>query len=209
MAVAFTVHPLGGRRRVAAAALGLLVLGAPALSACTSGGGVSGGGGNVDYVAANDPGMSTVPLGHRQAAPQISGTTLSGQKLSLSQYQGHIVVLNVWGSWCSPCREEGPALEETYQKYQAKGVDFLGINTRDDNAAAQAYVAETGITYPSLQDPDETLVLQFKTIFPATTVPSTVILDQQGDVAVRVLGGVTEPELEQQLNALLAAPAKS
>jgi thiol-disulfide isomerase/thioredoxin len=193
------------RRRTAAAALGLLALSGFALSACASGGGVSGGGGNVNYVAADDPGMSTVPAGDRQSAPQISGTTLTGQKLALSQYQGHIVVLNVWGSWCTPCREEGPALEGAYQQYRSKGVDFLGINTRDDNAAALAYVSNTGITYPSLQDPDETLVLQFKAIFPATTVPSTVILDQQGKVAVRVLGQVTEPELDQELNALLAA----
>jgi thiol-disulfide isomerase/thioredoxin len=204
MAAAFTVHHPRVRRRVAAA-LGLLAFSVCALSACTSGGGISGGGGNVNYVAANDPGMSTVPIGHRQSAPQISGTTLTGQPLSLSQYSGHIVVLNVWGSWCTPCREEGPALEETYQKYKSQGVDFLGINTRDDNAAALAYVSNTGITYPSLQDPDETLVLQFKAIFPATTVPSTVILDQQGKVAVRVLGAVTGPELDQQLDALLAA----
>jgi len=204
MAEAFTVYHPWARRRVAAA-LGLLAFSVCALSACTSGGGVSGGGGNVNYVAANDPGMSTVPIGQRQSAPQISGKTLTGQPLSLSQYSGHIVVLNVWGSWCTPCREEGPALEETYQKYKSQGVDFLGINTRDDNAAALAYVSNTGITYPSLQDPDETLVLQFKAIFPATTVPSTVILDQQGKVAVRVLGAVTGPELDQQLNALLAA----
>ena len=205
MAAAFTVYRPWARRRVAAAALGLLALGGCTLSACSSGGGVSGGGGNTDFVAANDPGLSTVPAGHRQSAPQISGTTLDGKAFSLSQDAGHIVVLNVWGSWCAPCREEGPALEEAYQKYQAKGVDFLGINTRDDNAAAQAYVSDTGITYPSLQDPDEMVVLQFKAIFPATTVPSTVILDQQGKVAVRVLGGVTEPELEQQLDALLSA----
>jgi peroxiredoxin len=98
---------------------------------------------------------------------------------------------------------EAPALEEAYQKYQAKGVRFLGINTRDDNAAALAFAASAGLTYPSLQDPDEALVLQFKAVLPATTVPSSVIIDRTGKVAVRVLGSVTEPQLVQQLNALL------
>ena len=203
MATALDFHRARPRRRTAAAALGLAVLCGPALAACSSDGGISGGGGNTNYVAANDPGLSTVALGHRPAAPMISGNTLQGQPLSLSQDKGHITVLNVWGSWCTQCREEGDALEETYQEYQPKGVDFLGINTRDGNDAALAYVKASGVTYPSLQDPDELLVLQFKSIFPATSVPSTVILDQNGDVAVRVLGAVTKPELEQQLNALL------
>ena len=205
MATALTTTRPRVRRRTAAAAAGLLALCGPALAACSSGGGISGGGGDTDYVAANDPGLSTVALGHRPSAPQISGTTLQGKPLALSQFKGHIVVLNVWGSWCTACREEGAALEETYQEFQSKGVEFIGINTRDDNAAALAYVNSNGVTYPSLQDPNELLVLQFKSIFPATTVPSTVILDKDGDVAVRALGGVTKPELEQQIDALLGS----
>jgi thiol-disulfide isomerase/thioredoxin len=203
MATALDHHRARPRLRTAAAALGIIVLAVPALAACSSDGGISGGGGNTNYVAANDPGLSTVALGHRPSAPSLSGVTLQGKPMSLSQYKGHITVLNVWGSWCTQCREEGAALEETFQEYQAKGVDFLGINTRDLNTAALAYVNANGITYPSLQDPDELLVLQFKSIFPATSVPSTVILDRNGDVAVRVLGAVTKPELEQQLNQLL------
>lgn len=134
---------------------------------------------------------------NRGTAPNIAGDTLDGKPLSLTGLRGHIVVLNVWGSWCSHCREEGAALEETYQKYQPKGVDFLGINAADNNAAAQAYVRAAGIAYPSLQDPDETLVLQFKSTLLATSVLSTVILDQEGRAAVRVIGEATGPELVQ------------
>lgn len=204
MATALPLHRPRARRTLAAAA-GMVLLCGPALAGCASGGGISGGGGNTNYVAANDPGLSTVALGRRPTAPQISGVSLQGKPLSLSDYKGHLVVLNVWGSWCTACREEGAALEETYQEFQSKGVVFLGINTRDSNDAALAYVNANGVTYSSFQDPNELLVLQFKSIFPATSVPSTVILDTKGDVAVRVLGGVTKPELEQQINALLGS----
>jgi thiol-disulfide isomerase/thioredoxin len=111
-----------------------------------------------------------------------------------------VTVVNVWGSWCTPCREEAPDFAEAYQKFASKGVEFVGINTRDDNAAAIAYDAQFGITFPSLQDPQETLVLALKQIIPATSVPSTVIVDSSGKVAVRALGGITEPELAQEID---------
>jgi thiol-disulfide isomerase/thioredoxin len=163
----------------------------------------TGGGGETGYVAAETTGITAVAASDRVAAPALSGTSLDGEKLSLSGYRGHVVVVNVWGSWCTPCRVEGPALEETYQKYRSKGVDFLGINTRDDNAAALAFADSDGITYPSLRDPDETLVLQFKSILPPTTIPSSAIIDRDGKVAVRILGAVTEPQLVQALDKVL------
>ncbi len=148
-------------------------------------------------------GISQVSAGGRQAMPALSGTTLQGKAMNVS-YTGHVTVINVWGSWCTPCREEAPDFAEAAQKYAAKGVEFVGINTRDDNAAAIAYNSLFGIKYPSLQDPDETLVLDLKQIIPATSVPSTIIVDSTGKVAVRALGGITEPELAQEINYALA-----
>ena len=131
--------------------------------------------------------------------PALSGTTLQGKSLSVS-YPGHVTVINVWGSWCTPCREEAPDFAEAYQKFAGKGVEFVGIDSRDDNAAALAYDSQFGIKFPSLQDPNETLVLALKQIIPATSVPSTVIVDADGKVAVRALGGITEPELAQEID---------
>ncbi|MGH6654557.1 MAG: TlpA family protein disulfide reductase [Actinocrinis sp.] len=139
----------------------------------------------------------------RSAAPTLSGTSLEGKNLALSDYRGKYVVVNVWGSWCTPCRIESPGLEETYQKYQSKGVQFLGLNTHDDNAAALAFVAADKITYPSFQDPDETLLLQFKSVVPPTSIPSTIIVDPNGKVAARIIGVVTEPQLIQTLDQVL------
>ncbi|MGH6654040.1 MAG: TlpA family protein disulfide reductase [Actinocrinis sp.] len=143
----------------------------------------------------------------RAAVPTMAGTTLDGGKLALSDYVGLVVVVNVWGSWCAKCRLEEPALEETYRAYQAAGVRFLGINDHDDNAAALAYTRAFGMTYPSLQDPDETLLLQLHTMIPATSIPSSVIVDRHGRIAARVIGPITEPRLRQLLDAVLAEKA--
>jgi len=198
MVVPALVHR--GRR---AGALAAALTGAALLaSGCTN---TTGGAGDTGYVATEVTGITTIAAANRQAAPDLSGTTLDGKKLALSDYRGKVVVVNVWGSWCSQCRVEEAALEETSQKYQPKGVQFLGINTRDDNAAALAYVASDKITYPSLQDPYETLVLQFKSVVPPTAIPSSVIVDRSGKVAVRIIGAVTEPQLTKALDAVLGA----
>ena len=187
------------RRRVGALAAALA--GAALLAACSN---ATGGTGDTGFVASDSTGVTAIAASARVAAPNLSGTTLDGKQLALSDYRGQVVVVNVWGSWCTPCRIEGPALEETYQKYQAKGVKFLGIDTREDsNAAALAYIATEGITYPSLQDPQETLLLAFKSILPPTTIPSSVVIDRNGKVAVRALGAVTEPQLAQALDKVL------
>ena len=189
------VRPLA---RAAAAAAALT--GAAALAGCSNG---PSGGGDTGFVS-SDVGITAISASQRVAAPALSGTTLDGKQYSLAQDKGRIVVLNVWGSWCTPCREEAPALEETFQKFEAKGVRFVGINARDDNAAALAFDHSMKITYPSLQDPDETHLLQFKSLLPPASIPSSVILDRDGKVAVRIIGPVTEPQLTQQLDALLS-----
>lgn len=186
-----------GRR---AAALALALTATATLIAGCSGTGSSDGG-NIGYVSVAN-GITEIKVPDRQAAPELSGTTLTGAAYKTS-YAGHVTVVNVWGSWCTPCREEAADLAEAYQKYQGKGVQFVGINTRDDNAAALAYQSKFGIGYPSLRDRDEALVLELKKIIPATSVPATVIIDANGKVAVRCLGGITEPQLIHELDYVL------
>jgi peroxiredoxin len=191
------------RRRAAAPATvvaGVAITGTAFLAGCTNS---VGGTGETGYVPAAST-ITTYAPGQRVAAPTLSGTTLDGKKLSLSDYHGKFVVVNVWGSWCSPCRREAPALEETYTKYQSKGVQFLGVNVRDDNAAAQAFVSDDSLTYPSLQDPNETLLLQLKTIVPPTDIPSTIIVDREGRLAARIISEVTEPQLIETLDKVLS-----
>lgn len=190
------------RRRTAlaagAAAAALLV------SACTSGG-TSGGGGNTNFVAGKD-GISTVAQDKRVAAPELSGETLEGEQLDVADYKGKVVVLNVWGSWCNPCRAEAKYFAKVAEDYADKGVQFVGINTRDGSTtAALAFEKDFGIPYPSLYDPTGKLMLRFEkgTLNPQA-IPSTLVLDRDGRVAARSLTALDETRLLKMLEPVVA-----
>jgi thiol-disulfide isomerase/thioredoxin len=133
--------------------------------------------------------------GHRPLAPQFTGTTLTGSKLSFSAYRGKVVVLNFWGSWCVPCREEAPALSAVASRYQSSGVSFLGVDVRDTAASAQAFARSFRITYPSVSDPGSVITLDFTAKVPIAGTPTTLVIDRTGHIAGAVFGPVTYPEL--------------
>ncbi|MFD4574650.1 TlpA family protein disulfide reductase [Streptomyces sp. NPDC058417] len=174
------------------------------MSACTSGG-TSGGGGDTNFVMGKD-GISTAKKGERAAAPDLSGKTLDGKPLDVASYQGDIVVLNVWGSWCAPCRAEAPNFQKVSADLAADGVRFVGINTADtsvDNAVA--FEKDYGVTYPSLYDPAGKLMLRFKkgTLNPQA-IPSTLVLDRDGKIAARSLAALSEEKLRKMIAPVLA-----
>ncbi|MFI7500185.1 TlpA family protein disulfide reductase [Streptomyces sp. NPDC049687] len=174
------------------------------LSACTSGG-VSGGGGDTNFIMGKD-GISTVEKGKRDPAPDLSGKTIDDQQLSLSSYKGKVVVLNVWGSWCSPCRAEAPNLEKVAKDLQPQGVQFVGINVADPQVrSARAFEEQYGVTYPSLYDPSSKLMLRFKkgTLNPQA-IPSTLVIDREGKIAARSLAGLSEAKLRKMIAPVLA-----
>jgi len=174
-----------------------------ALSACSSGGATAGVGDGQGFVS-GDGTVAVVAPADRVAAPDLSGDTVDGGQLALSDYAGDVVVLNVWGSWCAPCRAEAPALEAVYEETKPDGVSFLGINTRDDLAAAQAFVRRFSVSYPSLVDADGRLLLQFGTSLPPSAIPSTLVIDREGRIAARVLGPTTFTELRRLVNQVAA-----
>jgi thiol-disulfide isomerase/thioredoxin len=133
--------------------------------------------------------------GARPAAPDISGTTLAGQHLGLSAYRGSVVVLNFWGSWCSPCRAEAPDLTALATNYSARGIKFLGIDIRDDRVSADAFVQTFRTPYPSLNDPADELALAFRGTVPPAAIPSTLVIDRTGHIAARILGSVSYDSL--------------
>ncbi|MER7179078.1 TlpA disulfide reductase family protein [Streptomyces hyaluromycini] len=174
------------------------------LSACGNGG-TSGGGGNTNFVTGKD-GIDTVAEGHRTAAPDLSGKTIDGRTLDVADYKGKVVVINVWGSWCSPCRAEAPYFASVSKEYAGKGVQFVGINTRDTSTgSAVAFEKQNGIDYPSLYDPTGKLMLRFKkgTLNPQA-IPSTLVLDRQGKVAARSLAALSEENLLKMLKPVVA-----
>ncbi|WP_172639340.1 TlpA family protein disulfide reductase [Streptomyces tailanensis] len=187
----------------------LLTAGAAALalvlSAC-SGGGVQGGGGGTGFVIGTD-GIATVKKGERDAAPELSGKTIDGEQLDVaSAYKGKIVVLNVWGSWCPPCRAEAVNFVKVSDDLADQGVQFVGINTRDTSTRpAQAFEEEFKVTYPSLYDPTGKLLLRFEkgTLNPQL-IPSTIVVDRDGKLAARAQKPLTEALLRKMLKPILA-----
>ena len=121
----------------------------------------------------------------RVKAPTLSGMTLTG--VNYTREPGKVAVVNVWASWCSPCRAEAPALVALSEKYP--DVQFIGILTRDNLVNAEAFVRTRNITYPTLID--DALLIGFKDSLPANAIPSTIVIDSDGYVAARVSGVVT------------------
>lgn len=179
--------------------------GALALSAC---GGEKTGSASGDTKFVQGTGQITeVATGKRAKAPELSGKSVDEKKLKLSDYRGKIVVLNVWGSWCSPCRAEAPNLAKVARDTESKDVQFVGINTRDlDRANAKAFERNYDIDYPSFFDPSGKLILKFpKNTLSPQAIPSTLILDRKGKIAVRALKELSEKELRSALDPLTAA----
>lgn len=139
--------------------------------------------------------VTQIAPAERAAVPTVSGTSLDGRPLSTADFRGQVVVVNVWGSWCAPCRAEAEALEQASTSTKGRA-QFVGINTRDrDPAPARAFVRSFGISYPSVYDPDGKALLPFAGTLPPSAIPSTLILDREGRLAARVLGEISERTL--------------
>ncbi|MBX9243625.1 TlpA family protein disulfide reductase [Actinotalea ferrariae] len=134
----------------------------------------------------------------------LSGTGLSGEAIDIAEWRGDVVVINVWGSWCGPCREEAPVLAATSTAYADEGVRFLGVNVRDNPPAAIAFEETYAITYPSIDDSDGKALLSLAEHLPGAGVPVTLVLDRDGRPAARVLGAVEESTLTALLDAVLS-----
>ncbi|MEV8326445.1 TlpA family protein disulfide reductase [Kitasatospora sp. NPDC127121] len=193
------------RPRVAAAAA-TVAAAALVLTGCSSSGSSGSGEGQVGFVTVKGTNLSKVDTGKRGSAPDISGETLDGGQTKLSDYHGKVVVLNVWGSWCGPCRAEAKSLQAVSEKYKDQGVQFLGVNTRDsDKTNAVRFEQEQGVTYPSIFDPAGTQLLKFpKGSLSLQSLPTTLIVDRDGKLAARAVGGTTQDALESILQPVVA-----
>lgn len=191
-----------GRLRLAGAVLGMLL----AVAGCTADANDpvrTGGQQGYPEVGRN---LTRVPPAERGApVPEVMGEDLDGTgTLSSRAYAGKVVVINVWGSWCPPCRKEAPDLQAASVETAAVA-QFLGITTKDrQQAAARRFVEETGITYPSIYDPSGQALLTFAGTLPPNAIPSTLVLDREGRLAVRVLAPISKITLVQMVNDVAA-----
>ena len=178
---------------------------AAALLLTAGGSSASGDEGAGTAFVAGDGSIVLIAPEERGPAPDLAGPTLEGGEFRLRDHLGEIVVLNVWASWCAPCRAEAPVLEAVWQDVQDDGVQFVGLDTRDTDEAALAFLEAYGVTYPNVIDSDGRLQLLFSDTLPPQAIPSTLVVDREGRVAGRIIGRVTEATL----TALIEDVAKS
>jgi thiol-disulfide isomerase/thioredoxin len=165
--------------------LAVLLVGA-VTSAC------GGGAGTGDKGYVDGTGVITRLAPDKRKTPgEISGTTLQGDDLSLKKYAGKVVVLNVWGSWCPPCRKEARILASAARTLAKDDVAFVGVNTKDSSRdLGLAFERRFDVPYPSFFDPSGRTLLAFRGTLNPSAIPSTVVLDQKGRVAASILGEV-------------------
>jgi thiol-disulfide isomerase/thioredoxin len=168
----------------------VLVLALLAMSAaCTKGAGTS------------DDALGAKPMS--SPAPALAGDDLNGDPIALADMRGDVVVVNFWATWCDPCRDEQPALERIHRAYQGQGVEFLGVDERDDLAAARAWTEEFDVTYPSIQDPSGSWADDFDLF----GYPDTFVIDASGTIRWAIYGQTGEEQLRQLIDRVLAEEA--
>ncbi len=160
-------------------------------------------GDNKNYVA-GDGSVTEFGPSDRKDPVTISGTLFDGTTVSPADFQGKVTVLNFWFAACAPCRVEAPVLEELHQEFRPDGVQFFGVNLRDEKAAAEAFEKSFNLSYPSFNDKDGAVLLSVAGIVPPGAVPTTLVLDKQGRVAARVLGEVQRGTLKSLIASAVA-----
>jgi len=187
------------------------LLAAVLLAGCSTGSDAVAQGGSFEFVA---PGGQTDivydPPADRGTPGPVSGPDLMDTSKTLSLKDTHafkdkVVVLNVWGQWCGPCRTEITQLQQVYEATRGRGVAFLGIDVRDNNIdAARDFVVDRGVTFPSIYDPAMRTLIAFGGRYPTTVIPSTVVLDRKHRVAAVFLRELLASDLQPVVERLAA-----
>ncbi len=172
---------------------------------CTSNATAIPGQGSFVFVSPGGESEFSYPAGERGSVGDFTGTSVTDaqQTLKLSDFPGRVMVLNVWGSWCGPCRGEAADLNVAQQLSADRPVQFLGINIRDSRQAAADFITGSGTRYPSIFDPTTRTLLSMQG-FPTSAIPTTIILDRGHRVARIFLRVVGAEELDRAVTALLA-----
>ena len=152
-----------------------------------------------NYIS-GDGALTVVAPDSRTAAIAFQGPLDAGGVFSSADYSGQVMVVNFWYAGCPPCRLEAPDLEALHQEFQDDGVVFVGVNIIDQAPTALAFAEEFGVTYPSIIDTNDGSVrLAFAGQVAPNAVPTTLVMDQQGRIAARISGLLSEPDVLAEL----------
>lgn len=145
------------------------------------------------------PGLPEAAPTQGSPAPDFTLVTPDGETVSLSDYRGQPVVLNFWATWCTPCREEMPLLQETYEAHQEDGLVVIGVNVRETPETIERFLDQVGVDFPILLDPDAEVVNRYL----VTSLPLTFFIDRNGNVRTLVVGGMSKTILDERLATIL------
>lgn len=162
---------------------------------------LAAGGALVAIVASADRPVGVASIEVSGTMPPIDEPSINDMgRVTPSLYRGKVVVVNFWASWCGPCRKEQPALSRLWEEYRDRGVQFLGVDFKDDRAAGLAYLGEFEVAYPSVEDPTGIIAHRFGVPY----LPATVLVDADGEMRLRLVGAQTEDVLRGHLEDLVA-----
>lgn len=185
---------------------GVVLAAALLVSGCTGGKDAVLTGSSFSFVSPGGKVDITYDVAQRQTAPELAGDDLmvDGKRISTADFPGKVMVLNLWGQWCAPCRVESPEIEKVYQDTKNSGVQVLGLDVRDpDKDAPKDFVRDRGLTYPSIYDPAGRTLLQLSG-YPRNIIPSTIVLDKQHRVAAVFLRELLASDLMPVVQRLAA-----
>ena len=186
--------------------LGVLLVAALVVTGCSAGKDAVVSGGTFTFVSPGGKVDITYPVNERQQAPTLAGDDLmhEGKQLSIADFPGKALVINLWGQWCGPCRAEAPELETASKQMAPLGAQVIGLDVRDPaRDVAQDFVRDRGLTYPSIWDPSGRVLLQLAG-YPRNIIPSTLVLDKQHRVAAVFLRQVLASDLVPVVQRLSA-----
>lgn len=201
------MNPVAARWRTLVMACAATVV----LAGCSTGSDAVAQGGTFEFVA---PGGKTDivydPPADRGTPGPLSGPDLmdTDKTISVDDFAGKVVVINIWGQWCGPCRTEISQLQKVYDATRDKGVAFLGIDVRDNNIdAPRDFIRDRGVTFPSIYDPAMRTMIAFGGRYPASVIPSTVVLDREHRVAAVFLRELLAEDLQPVVERLASEKA--
>ncbi len=161
-------------------------------------------GDSKNYIA-GDGTVTEFAVDQRPSFLPFTGETESGMQLSSDAFEGQVVVMNWWYAACAPCRAEAPDLQTLSEEFADQGVQFVGVNVRDTAATALAFDRNFGITFPSIIDAQSgTVSLAFQGVVSPQAVPTTIVIDKNGQVASRILGRIDASILRTLIKTVVA-----
>ncbi len=188
----------GARRALAATLAGALVVLAAACAAPAD---------DTEGYSSEDGSTNTWPAGSRTGPVELSGQDVEGAAQDVASWRGDVVLINTWYAACPPCRAEAGDLAALADDYAADGLHVIGVNATDSGPTAAAFQREFGVGYPTILDTSGAATAALQGVVPVNAVPTTVLLDRQGNVAARILGRVDPSTVRTIVDDLLAESA--